>query len=97
MTALRGDEAHRKDEALFIQRGLELVIDLLAQLPTRRYAKMFVDDRLLLAQLRLLQSTLPPLTVKLVQMLKVRARRCGVCACVRAATLTRLCAVLRRV
>ncbi len=70
MTALR-DEEHRNDEALFIQRALELCTDLLAQLPTRRYAKMFVDDRLLLAQLRLLQNTLPPLTVKLVQMLKV--------------------------
>lgn len=52
------------------QRLLELAIDLLAQLPTRRYFKLFCMDRLLLAKLRLKADELNPTTLKLVNMLR---------------------------
>lgn len=68
--AVLDDAAHCADEQLYVQRFLELCIDLLAQLPTRRYFRMFLDDQLLLARVRSVQSSLAPLTVKLVQMLK---------------------------
>lgn len=70
---LRGildDKSRYQDEELFIQRCLELFTDLLAQIPTRRFFKMYLEDSLLVPRLRLLQSSFPPLTVKLIQMLK---------------------------
>jgi intron-binding protein aquarius len=52
------------------QRVLELAIDLLAQLPTRRYFKMFCVDRLLLPRLTLASAEMSLTTKKLVQMLR---------------------------
>ncbi len=52
------------------QRVLELAIDLLAQLPTRRYFKMFCVDRLLLPRLTLASGEMSLTTKKLVQMLR---------------------------
>ena len=59
-----------KNEVL-VQRLIELVVDLLAQLPTRRYFRIFCQDRMLLARLRLaLEKPHSATSAKLVHMVR---------------------------
>jgi intron-binding protein aquarius len=52
---LNGAEKHQKDNLLYCERFLELLVDLLSQLPTRRYVKTLLKDLNLLPIIRLSQ------------------------------------------
>jgi intron-binding protein aquarius len=58
---------------LLVQRSVEWMIDLLAQLPTRRYFKMYFEDVLVLARLKTSAIVFSPKTQKLIAMLRYYA------------------------